>query len=339
MKSSAVDEILWNAVLRRDRALDGKFVYAALTTGIYCRPSCPARHPHRRNTLFFKTVAQAEREGFIACRRCHPRSNSLTSAEISIKAALDYIEAHAGRGVTLASLSRATGLSPNHFQQTFNKIMGLSPKAFCDARRLVHLKRRLKQGEAVISATYAAGYGSSRALYEQAGKGLGMTPAIYARGGAGMHIRYAVLGGTTLIAMSDRGVCAVLRGEDEKTLVGQLQQEFPSAVLLRNPAPSPDLLDIVSRCRATGPFLSQLSPEILATIFLARVTARLKSRFGKDAHSLTIDLALTEKRGKLMAKPSKSPPRRVLTEPQRLAMVRRPVEDRWRAVKTTPRPN
>ncbi len=323
MKSSTVDEIFWNAVLRRDRAEDGKFVYAALTTGIYCRPSCPARHPHRRNTLFFQTVVDAEREGFIACRRCHPRTNSLTSAEVSIKAALDYIEAHVGHRVSLSSLSQVAGLSPNHFQQTFNKIVGLSPKAFCDARRLLHLKRRLRDGESVISATYAAGYGSSRALYEQASKGLGMTPAVYARGGAEMNIRFVVLEQAMLLAITKRGVCAALAGQDKMMLITKLQQEFPSAVL-QEFKPSPKLLRIVRDCRTTSPFLSKLSPEVLTTVFLARVSAALKSCSGKNAQSFTGDSAASSKRMELKTKPTDSE----LKDQQRLAIVRRPVEDR-----------
>jgi AraC family transcriptional regulator, regulatory protein of adaptative response / methylated-DNA-[protein]-cysteine methyltransferase len=114
-ESVEIGTVVWQAVLRRDRAFDGKFVYAALTTGIYCRPSCPARHPQPRNTLIFPTGKEAEQEGFIACRRCHPRSN-LTAAEMSIKAALDYIEAHIEQKITLISLSQVTGLSPNHLQ-------------------------------------------------------------------------------------------------------------------------------------------------------------------------------------------------------------------------------
>lgn len=277
--SVKIGAAVWQAVLRRDRAFDRKFVYAALTTGIYCRPSCPARHPHRRNTLIFPTGTEAEREGFIACRRCHPRSNALTPAETSIKAALDYIEAHIDQKITLTSLSQVTGLSPNHLQQTFARIVGLSPKAFCDARRLVHLKRHLKLGISVISATYAAGYGSSRALYEKASKGLGMTPAIYARGGAGVRIRYAVMDsdlGRTLIAVTERGVCAVLSGQDDKSLIGGLREEFPSASKARDSLPPPQWMSAVRSCRGSDPLLSQLSRDMQGRVFQARVWRALK---------------------------------------------------------------
>src|SRR5271154_766178 len=97
-----VSNVAWKAILKRDRHHDGKFVYAALTTGIYCRPSCPARHPHRRNTLLFATPAEAKQEGFIACRRCYPETDSLTHAEMSIKAALEWIETHTQQPIKFA---------------------------------------------------------------------------------------------------------------------------------------------------------------------------------------------------------------------------------------------
>jgi len=69
----------WHAVMMKDRRYDGKFVYAAVTTGIYCRPSCPARNPYRRNTLIFLAATAAEQQGYIPCLRCHP--NSLDSRD------------------------------------------------------------------------------------------------------------------------------------------------------------------------------------------------------------------------------------------------------------------
>jgi AraC family transcriptional regulator of adaptative response/methylated-DNA-[protein]-cysteine methyltransferase len=131
-EANEVSNLAWHAVLKKDRKYDGKFVYVAVTTGIYCRPSCPARNPQRRNTLIFLTPAEAERQGYVACLRCHP--NSLTPAEKSIKATLDYIEAHVDQTITLTTLSQVSGLSPHHLQETFKRIVGLSPKAFCDAR-------------------------------------------------------------------------------------------------------------------------------------------------------------------------------------------------------------
>jgi AraC family transcriptional regulator of adaptative response/methylated-DNA-[protein]-cysteine methyltransferase len=281
---SEIDEAVWRAILRRDRNLDGKFVYAALTTGIYCRSSCPARHPHRRNTLIFSTAADAEREAFIACRRCNPQSNCLanllTPAEICVELALNYIESHIEQNITLSSLSRVTGLSPNHLQQTFNRIVGLSPKAFCDARRLAHLKGHLKRGESVVRSIYAAGYGSSRALYERASKGLGMTPAVYARGGPGVRIRYAVVEsrfGRTLIAVTKQGVCAVLSGSNGRQLVGRLKTEFPSAKTTCDRLLTARWLSTVRSCQSTNPLLSKLPLDMQRRVYEARI-GRLSGR-------------------------------------------------------------
>src|SRR5580693_4343733 len=153
-----IDSVVWQKVLQRDRLQDGKFVYVALTTGIYCRPSCPARHPHRRNAALVESVAEAEQLGYTACRRCHP--DSVAPAERSIRAALIYIEARLGRTITLNTLSQVSSLSPNHLHQTFQRIVGLSPKGFCDARRLARFKERLRAGESISGACYGAGYGS-----------------------------------------------------------------------------------------------------------------------------------------------------------------------------------
>jgi AraC family transcriptional regulator of adaptative response/methylated-DNA-[protein]-cysteine methyltransferase len=184
-----ISNVDWHAVVKKDRHYDGKFVYAAVTTRIYCRPSCPARNPHRRNTLIFLTTAEAERQGYISCLRCHP--NSLTPAERSIKAALDYIEAHLDQTITLSTLSQVSGFSPHHLQETFKRIIGLSPKSFCDARRIARFKQHLRAGQSISNACYEVGDGSSRAPYEKTRKGLGMTPAVYRHGGKGIHICYA----------------------------------------------------------------------------------------------------------------------------------------------------
>src|SRR3984957_1909346 len=210
---SAVD---WRAVVKKDRRYDGKFVYAAVTTRIYCRPSCPARNPHRRNTLIFLTATQPERQGYISCLRCHP--SSLTPAEKNIMAALDYIEAHLDQTITLNILSQVSGFSPHHLQETFKRIIGLSPKSFCDARRITRFKQHLRAGQSISDACYEVGYGSSRALYEKTRKGLGMTPSVYRHGGKGIHICFSITQsalGSTLVASTEQGVCTVLLGEDD----------------------------------------------------------------------------------------------------------------------------
>lgn len=178
----------------------------------------------------------------MACRRCHPARGSLAPAEKSVKAAVEYIETHLDHSTTLRTLSQAAGLSPNHLHQIFTRIVGLSPKAFRDYRRLARLKEYLRRGESVTSASYAAGYGSIRALYEKAYKALGMTPATYRGGGLRENIRYmtsSVTFGRLLLAGTDRGVCAVLLGDDEDALLAALAKEFSRSTLSREDSPPP----------------------------------------------------------------------------------------------------
>lgn len=277
--SREMGSAVWKAILKRDRRHDGKFVYVALTTGIYCRPSCPARHPHRRNILLFKTAAQAEREGFVACRRCHPQTDSLTPAEISVKAALEWIEAHVQQPMTLSALSQITGLSPNHLQQTFKRLVGLSPKEFRDARRLAYFKQYIKQGASISNASYRAGYGSSRALYENAGKGMGMTPGVYGCGGRGTRIQYAVFHaelGWTLIAATSQGICTILLADHHKSLEELLRREFPEALLTKRKALLTRWSSALHSCQGEHVLLSQLPLVLRRRIFQAKAWKALQ---------------------------------------------------------------
>jgi AraC family transcriptional regulator, regulatory protein of adaptative response / methylated-DNA-[protein]-cysteine methyltransferase len=270
----------WDAILRRDRLYDGKFVYGALTTGIYCRPSCPARHPHAHNTILFPTVADAEVAGFVACSRCCPGFNSLTVAEHCIQATLAYIEDRFDQRITLAALSKFTGFSPNHLQQMFQRVIGLTPKAFCDARRRAHFKLRLRAGDSIPQAGYAVGYGSSRAIYENAKKTLGMTPAIFRRGGDGMIIRYTVLDSELariLVATTESGICSVLLGE-EKSLIQELTKEFPKAVLIHDEKPSVEISMAIASCQKEDPLLSKLPFPMRRQVFVSKAFMALLHR-------------------------------------------------------------
>ena len=268
-ESGQISNVDWHAVVKKDRHYDGKFVYAAVTTGIYCRPSCPARNPHRRNTLIFLTTAEAKRHGYVSCLRCHP--NSITPAERSIQTALHHIEANLDRTITLNTLSQVSGLSPHHLQETFKRIIGLSPKAFCDVRRIARFKQHLRAGQSISNACYEVGYGSSRALYEMTRKGLGMPPSVYRRGGKGIHICYAITQSalcSALVASTEQGVCTVLLGEDDAVLIRELRQEFPAAVLRRETS---DNREAVQSCQDQDPLLSKLPVSLQGQVFLARI--------------------------------------------------------------------
>jgi len=274
MAATPISDTIWDAELRSDRGYDGKFVYVAVTTGIYCRPSCPSRRPHRRHVLFFSTAAEAERDGYVACLRCHP--NSLNPAEKSVKAALDYIQEHIDRRITLAELSKVSGLSSNHLQETFKRIVGVSPKAFYNAQRLIRFKELIRAGESISSACYGVGYGSSRALYENAAQWLGMTPGTYQRRGKGAVIRYAILQtslGRVLLASTERGVSSIRLGDDDDVLLRELQHEFALARFIADKEPFDRYAETVRFCEVEDVLLSRLPIPTRSRIFETKLWA------------------------------------------------------------------
>ena len=229
----------WRSVLARDPGSDGAFIYAVVTTGVYCRPSCPSRRPNRANVRFFSSAEAAERAGFRACRRCG-RNGVGSEAIAAVERARVFIDRElASSGderLTLHRIAREARMSPHHLQRRFKEVVGLTPAQYCRARRTAMLKGELKRGETVSRATYGAGYGSSSRVYETADAQLGMTPATYQRGGAGVQIEYVVAKtslGLLLVAATRRGVCAVTLGDDAARLEAELATEYPAAVRQR----------------------------------------------------------------------------------------------------------
>jgi AraC family transcriptional regulator, regulatory protein of adaptative response / methylated-DNA-[protein]-cysteine methyltransferase len=225
----------WQAVVNRDRGRDGQFVFAVSTTGIYCRPSCPARRPRPENVSFFANPDAAERAGYRACRRCRPKAVASSQEELVARATA-WLDTHIEERVTLPRLAAALGVSPGHVQRTFTRVTGVSPRAYAAARRLESAKTRLRDGADVTSALYASGYGSSSRFYAQARSALGMTPTSYKRGGEGMTMNYATADsplGRILVAATERGICAVSIGEDDASLEQALTAEYPRATIRR----------------------------------------------------------------------------------------------------------
>lgn len=225
----------WRAVERRDAKYDGRFVYAVRSTGVFCKPSCPARRALRANVEFFSTTAAAERAGFRACRRCRPTDES--GIHPAIARARAYLDAHADRLVSLDELASIAGLSASHLQRSFKRAVGVSPRRYQTDNRLRRLKSRLRAGDTVSRATYETGFGSSSRVYERAAASLGMTPAAYRRGGAGVRIRYTVAGapvGRVLVATTERGVCAVELGASDADVERALRADFPNATIERD---------------------------------------------------------------------------------------------------------
>ncbi|HLY15692.1 MAG TPA: bifunctional DNA-binding transcriptional regulator/O6-methylguanine-DNA methyltransferase Ada [Bryobacteraceae bacterium] len=230
----------WQALETRDAQMDGVFFFAVLTTGVYCRPSCPSRRPRRENVIFFQRRDAAERAGFRACLRCKPdRERARDPQSELVEKICRYLEQHLDEATTLEGLSRHLGLSPFHLQRTFKAATGITPRAYADFCRLESFKGGLREGRAVTTALYDAGYGSSSRLYERAASQLGMTPTAYRRGGAGVQIRYDLLdtpAGTLLVAATGKGVCAIRFGDSEKKLEESVRGEFPAADLRRDAA-------------------------------------------------------------------------------------------------------
>jgi AraC family transcriptional regulator, regulatory protein of adaptative response / methylated-DNA-[protein]-cysteine methyltransferase len=226
------DAEAWRAVEQRDVRYDGRFVYAVLSTRIYCRPSCPSRRPRRDRVAFFGDTSGAEAAGFRACLRCKPGSPRTAPGVDAVARAREYLERHPSRPIPLAELAAHSGLSTYHLQRSFKRLLGVSPKEYHAALRATSFKARLRAGDTVSRATYEAGYGSSSRVYEHADRTLGMTPAAYRRGGAGMHIQYTLgdsPAGRVLVGTTTRGVCAVSLGESDVELVHGLRADFPKA--------------------------------------------------------------------------------------------------------------
>lgn len=284
-KRRASEEKFWQAVQSRDAGCDGAFVFAVRSTGIYCRPSCPARRPRREQVVFFHLPEAAEQAGFRACRRCHPRQAEAGGPQTElVQRACRQIKTHLEdtleEPLTLTTLSKQVGISPYHLQRVFKRIMGITPRQYADACRLGQFKARLKGGESVSSAMYNAGYGSSSRLYERAPAQLGMTPATYRRGGRGMHINFTIVDcplGRLLVAATEKGVCAVSLGDSDVALKSALASEYPAAEIHPDGEFLKKWVDILlNHLRGQRPRL-ELPLDVQATAFQWRVWEALRS--------------------------------------------------------------
>jgi AraC family transcriptional regulator of adaptative response/methylated-DNA-[protein]-cysteine methyltransferase len=226
--AAQIDSRRWQAVLDRDRSLDGAFVFAVSSTGVFCRPSCPAKRPHRKNVKFFGDPLQAEQSGYRACLRCRPKAVDGNPRSEFIRAICRYIERHIADQqledrLTLRQLAKEFRRSSFHLQRTFKSVLGVSPKAYIDAVRLRNVKQNLQAGHDVTTALYAAGYGSSSRLYERTAAQLGMTPEKYRRGAVAAVVRYTIADsplGRMLIAATEKGICSIQfagRSPDERS--------------------------------------------------------------------------------------------------------------------------
>lgn len=266
------DEDAWQAVLMRDRASDGRFVTGVLTTGIYCRPSCAARHPKRENVRFFADGAAARAAGLRPCKRCSP--DEASRDERAVLAAIAAIKS-AGQPLALAALAGEAGYSPAHFQRVFTRHTGLSPAAYARALRSERAAEALSENGRVTDAIYDAGYSGPSRFYEEQEGRLGMAPSAWANGGRGVTIQWAVVPtslGAMLVAATDKGVCRLSFAEGREAL----EERFPNARLVEGGDAFAALLgDVVAAVEAPGDY-AHIPLDVKGTAFQEAVWRELR---------------------------------------------------------------
>jgi AraC family transcriptional regulator of adaptative response/methylated-DNA-[protein]-cysteine methyltransferase len=275
----------WQAVLARDGASDGKFVFAVSSTGVYCRPSCPARRPRRENVSFFRQPQEAESAGYRECLRCRPKALAGNPRQELVKSVCRYIEQHLDEPITLAQIGAEFRLSPFHLQRTFKAVLGITPKEYANSCRMRGFRQNLKAGHSVTRAMHEAGYNSTSRLYARTASELGMDPAKYRRGAIAAPIRYTCADsplGRVLIAATDKGICSIKFADSDEELEQGLKQEFPFALRRRDDRDLAALTQKVMRLM-TGSRGKKKEPaaalplDIQATAFQRRVWSYLQS--------------------------------------------------------------
>jgi AraC family transcriptional regulator of adaptative response/methylated-DNA-[protein]-cysteine methyltransferase len=234
-KSYLTDRERWQAVLQRDKNVNDAFFYSVKTTGVYCRPWCPARRARRENVAFHPTPKDAERAGFRPCKRCKPNDPSAHGEPAAMVAQACRLIVDAEEPLSLDALAEAVGMSAWHFHRVFKSMTGLTPKAYATAHRAKRMHEELSRRGTVTSAIYNSGFNSNGRFYAESNKRLGMKPTEFKAGGDGATIRFAAGEcslGSILVAATDLGICSIAMGNDPHTLVRELQDRFPKAELI-----------------------------------------------------------------------------------------------------------
>ncbi len=278
-KSAAGDERCWNAVAARDPSFDGTFYFSVATTGVYCRPSCPARRPKRQNVRFHATAADAEAAGFRPCKRCKPDAPARDERYAAKVAHACRLIETAEEEPKLEALAQSAGLSTYHFHRIFKAVAGVTPKAYAVAHRQKCVRDKLKGSNSVTEAIFAAGFKSAGRFYADATQVLGMAPADFRKGGTGAALSFAVGRcslGSILVAASRKGVAAILLGDNPDALVRDLQDRFPRAQLTGADKGFAKLLaQVIAGIEQPGTSLD-LPLDVRGTAFQHRVWMALK---------------------------------------------------------------
>lgn len=229
------DSARWAAVIAKDRAADGEFFYSVRTTGVYCRPSCAARPARRENVAFHLTGVEAEAAGFRPCKRCKPDQPPMAQRQAAMVAQACRSIETAEEAPDLETLAAQAGVSPFHFHRVFKSVAGVTPKAYADAHRADRVREALATSGTVTEAIYDAGFNSGGRFYAKSAQVLGMTPTRFRAGGEAAVIKFAIGEcslGAILVAATDKGVCAILLGDDPEALARDLQDRFSRAELI-----------------------------------------------------------------------------------------------------------
>jgi AraC family transcriptional regulator of adaptative response/methylated-DNA-[protein]-cysteine methyltransferase len=232
---SVTDDPRWARIVARDKTADGHFWYSVLTTGVYCRPSCPSRTTNPKNVQLHDTMESAKAIGCRPCRRCNPDGSSIETENAALVAKACRIIEGSEEEPSLEELADAIGRSPGYFHRVFKTTTGLTPKDYAAAHRAKKVREELVSGNTVTEAIYQAGFNSSGRFYEKSTGMLGMTPSQYRDGGVNEEIKFAVGQtslGAILVASSTKGVASILLGDDPEELVRNLQDRFPKARLI-----------------------------------------------------------------------------------------------------------
>lgn len=262
----------WAAVMRRDRAFDGRFVTGVLSTGIYCRPSCAARHPARSNVRFFDDGTAARKAGLRGCKRCLP--DDIARDEGAIAQAIQVLK-NAQARVALADLASKAGYSPAHFQRIFKRAVGLSPAAYGRSLRRSRAMDGLDRTTSITEAIYDAGFSAPSRFYDTIEGRPGMKPSAWKNGGKGVTIRWAIVPtylGAMLVAATDKGICRLSFEEGEAVL----QARFPDAELVEGGDDFAALLaDVVAAVERPGE-ARDIPLDVQGTVFQEAVWRELR---------------------------------------------------------------
>jgi AraC family transcriptional regulator of adaptative response/methylated-DNA-[protein]-cysteine methyltransferase len=270
-------DTLWEAFHRKEEAPIGQLFMAVRTTGIFCRPGCPARQPKRENVRFFATANAAERAGFRACKRCHPGDLQPDPKLAVVEEACRYIDEHFEEDVRAEAIAMALGVSTQTLQRTFREVIGITPRVYARERRLDQFRDELRAGSDVSRALYGAGFSSPSRVYEKAAGELGMTPARYRKGGEALQLQVALGSspfGVVGIARSNHGICAVRLGDAPDDVLSALTAEFPKAEITLVEA-DPDLDRIIGHV-VEGTAIADLPLDLRGTAFQRKVWTELR---------------------------------------------------------------